>query len=455
MGKGSDAIGSPWIGRALLLAVAFSASFAPWPASALPSFAQQTGMPCAQCHTVGFGPALTAYGREFKLNGYVFGDVGAFAPLALMAQGGYAETGGDQPSPPAAHTSVNGNLSLDQASLFLAGRITEHLGAFAQMTYSGAERRTTWDNVDVRYARGLTFGNIGIVAGVSVNNNPTVQDLWNSTPAWGFPYISSALAPTPTAGPVIGGLGGAVLGATAYAMIDQHLYIEAGGYRNVSDRWLSNVGLSADDSAHVSGVAPYWRAAWQSGTDDRQWSVGTFGMRTDLQPDPTVPATDRYTDVGIDATYTQGGARRHSLAANIAVIREHQSLGASFAAGGSDAVANDLTAFHADVTYSFRRSWAGSAGLFSTTGTTNTALYAPAPLTGSNNGSPDSRGYTLQLEWIPFGQTNSYLRPWVNVRIGLQYVGYTTFNGGATNYDGSGRAASDNNTLFAYFWVIG
>ncbi|HEV7614319.1 MAG TPA: cytochrome C, partial [Steroidobacteraceae bacterium] len=44
-------------------------------AQALPSFARQTGKPCAQCHTVAYGPALTSYGRQFKLNGYVWGDV--------------------------------------------------------------------------------------------------------------------------------------------------------------------------------------------------------------------------------------------------------------------------------------------------------------------------------------------------------------------------------------------
>src|ERR1700736_6345395 len=38
-------------------------------AQAVPSFARQTGMACAACHTV--FPELTPFGREFKLNGYV------------------------------------------------------------------------------------------------------------------------------------------------------------------------------------------------------------------------------------------------------------------------------------------------------------------------------------------------------------------------------------------------
>src|SRR5215470_19849061 len=41
------------------------------PAQALPSFARQTGQPCGTCHTD--FPALTPYGRRFKLLGYTTG----------------------------------------------------------------------------------------------------------------------------------------------------------------------------------------------------------------------------------------------------------------------------------------------------------------------------------------------------------------------------------------------
>ncbi len=72
---------------------------------------------------------------------------------------------------------------------------------------------------------------------------------------------------------------------------------------------------------------------------------------------------------------------------------------------------------------------------------------------GSTNASPDSRGYTLQLEVVPFGKFNSYARPWLNTRVGLQYTGYTRFNGGNTNYDGFGHSAADNNSLFVFVWI--
>ena len=47
-----------------------SVGFAP-PAQALPSFARQTGQPCGTCHTD--FPALTPFGRRFKLLGYTTG----------------------------------------------------------------------------------------------------------------------------------------------------------------------------------------------------------------------------------------------------------------------------------------------------------------------------------------------------------------------------------------------
>jgi hypothetical protein len=41
----------------------------PSSAQAIPSFAAQTGQPCAACHVGAFGPQLKPYGRDFKLHG--------------------------------------------------------------------------------------------------------------------------------------------------------------------------------------------------------------------------------------------------------------------------------------------------------------------------------------------------------------------------------------------------
>jgi hypothetical protein len=93
-------------------------------------------------------------------------------------------------------------------------------------------------------------------------------------------------------------------------------------------------------------------------------------------------------------------------------------------------------------------------GYFNTWGSRDTGLYAPEEISGSASGLPDSEGFIAEFDYIPFGKVNSLLAPWLNLRFALQYVGYTHFNGGDTNYDGFGRDASDNNTLYLNGWLI-
>src|SRR6267378_2458989 len=444
-------------GCALALLV-FTVMAFPRIASAVPSFARQTGMPCSQCHTLSFGPALTAYGRQFKLNGYTFGEGEHPMPIAAMIQGGFSRSDAPQPDVAAPHYSDNNNLSVDQVSLFVATRITDHIGMFSQSTYSGVGRHFSWDNTDIRYARTLNLFGTDAVVGISVNNNPTVQDLWVSTPAWAFPYITSPLVPGASASPVIsGGLGQVVLGATAYTMIHDHVYLAAGAYRGLSDRWLGNVGLYPANNAHVNGAAPYWRAAYQFSKGEHgehYFSVGTFGLDVKMQPDPTVPDTDHYTDVALDATYQYTPEEGPgALLVNASLIHEKQQLNATFNGGGSDNATNHLSALELDASYAYRQTWSAGVGVFDISGGADLTRYGAAPLSGSNNGSPDTRGYTLQFECVPLGKMQSWGRPWVNLRVGLQYTGYLHFNGGTTNYDGFERSASQNNSLFLFSWM--
>src|ERR1700752_2237791 len=71
-------------GVAALLAGFLVIGFAP-SAQALPSFARQTGQPCGTCHTD--FPALTPYGRRFKLLGYTTGG-GEFRTTPFSSQAG-------------------------------------------------------------------------------------------------------------------------------------------------------------------------------------------------------------------------------------------------------------------------------------------------------------------------------------------------------------------------------
>jgi hypothetical protein len=410
-------------------------------------------LPCSQCHVVAFGPALTAYGRQFKLNGYTFSkqDGGIKVPLAATALTVFDSPNKASPTP--SPYSNEDNLIVQDVSVFLAGRLAEHLGAFVKGTYFGVSRSAAWDSLDVRYARTLQLGGQSVVAGIDVNNQPTVQDLWSSTPAWSYPYVRSELAPAPNGGPVIrGALAQSVLGASAYAMINSQVYLEAGFYRGVSDKWLANLG-NAGGSTHVSGAAPYVRLAFEQQKGPHYFQVGLLGFSVEQQPFSATSQTNRFTDYGVDGTYQFVAGGPHSIDAHVSWIHEHRNLDASFATNNSDATSNSLDSVTADVSYAFRQTWVGSVGVFNTSGSTNHLLFAPGAVFGSASGSPASRGYRLQVECVPFGKLDSFANPWVNLRVGLQYTGYLRFNGGDSNYDGFGRSASDNNTLVLFAWL--
>jgi len=180
----------------LVLGVAAMCIVGPRRAQALPSYARQTGQQCAACHN-GF-PELTPYGRQFKLNGYTFGggDPSAIPPISAMTVPSFTHTEAGQPGGAAPHFGPNDNFAVT-GSLFYGGRIADNLGAFAQGTYDGVTRNFNWDNLDIRYARSFELFGHDTVVGTSFNNNPTVNDVWNSTPAWGYPYFASSLAPGP------------------------------------------------------------------------------------------------------------------------------------------------------------------------------------------------------------------------------------------------------------------
>ena len=86
-----------------------------------------------------------------------------------------------------------------QLSLFAATAISDRMGIFSQLTYSDQSATISIDNVDLRFATHKTIGNRDVLVGLTLHNNPTVQDVWNTTPAWGYPFNSSAVAPTPAA----------------------------------------------------------------------------------------------------------------------------------------------------------------------------------------------------------------------------------------------------------------
>ncbi len=432
---------------------------------AVPSFARQTGMTCAACHTV--FPELTPFGREFKLNGYVLDNIkqitgidtsnrstlalNSIPPISVMLQISYTRTSTALPD-----SNITGALAKDgdvlfpqQASFFYAGKIADELGAFIQLTYDGAENSFGLDNTDIRYAHHLSFGGANgnahdLIVGVTLNNNPTVQDVWNTTPAWGFPYSGSSVAPAQIASTVIdGGLAQSVAGLGVYVWLDDHFYVELSGYTSAIIG--GNHPLDSTQSFVTQGVAPYWRAAYETRWDRNSLEIGAYGMSTHIHPgngNALQGPVDKYTDAAADVQYQFIG-EEHLFTALATYIHESQTLDASvndMLAANTD---NNLKTYKLTGEYYYQRKIGGTVGYFSTSGSADPLLYTPAPVTGSANGSPDTNGYILEANYLP----------WLNTKLQLQYTGYSKFNGQKTNYDGSGRNATNNNTTYLLVWI--
>ena len=221
-------------------------------------------------------------------------------------------------------------FAFQQASLFTGGRFTDNLGAFIQGTYDGVTRRFGWDNTDIRFAKSINVDGHNLLWGITANNNPTVQDVWNTIPAWSFPYISSALAPMPSAKTFIDQVyAQQVVGLSGYGFVYDLFYLEFGGYRPLSTKTQLALGIDTTGQSPISGVAPYWRIAVEPNFGDHSWEVGAFGLASKVFPMGLSGAgTDSFTDVGIDTQYQYLGDP-HTVTARVAWIHENHNASAS------------------------------------------------------------------------------------------------------------------------------
>jgi len=445
-------------------------------AHAVPSFARQTGMACEACHTV--FPELTHFGRMFKANAFTLDNLkqvrdidatkqemlslASLPPLSVMFQ--ISDTWLNSPLPDGTggpgHSQTSTVGFPQQFSLFYAGKVAPHLGAMIQVTYANDSGTFGIDNTDVRFANNIVLPQeTSLIYGVTVNNNPTVSDLWNSTPAWGFPYAGSNAVVSPLAGTEIdGALAQDVAGLAVYAMWNESLYGEIGAYRSakqgVTNPLTGAAGpLDGTVSNVISGAAPYARVAYEYQWRRHDIEIGPYGADFKLYPGggtATAPAllsgpSNEFKDLAEDVQYQYIGDQHiFSLAATR--IHENMHLDASFAAGAVNNPSDDLTTTRFVATYYYKRKWGGSVSHFQTTGSTDAGLYPNGPAPGvltSANGSPDTRGWILEANYLP----------WLNTKLSLQYITYNQFNGGNTNYDGFGRNASGNGSTYLLLWL--
>src|SRR5215472_7743266 len=185
---------TPPVLAAFVVAAAAFLAIGIGPAEALPSYARQTGQPCASCHTA--FPELTPFGRRFKIGGYTMGG-GDWkgVPIAAMYMPSFTHTQSPQDAPPAPGLHTNDNLVSQQISGFIAGQLVGNVGSFIQVTGDPVGGTASLDASDIRYADTTKLFGQDLIWGLDANNSPTVEDPWNTTPAWGWPQISSTIAP--------------------------------------------------------------------------------------------------------------------------------------------------------------------------------------------------------------------------------------------------------------------
>jgi hypothetical protein len=473
------------------------------PAQALPSFARQTGQPCGTCHTD--FPALTPFGRRFKLLGYTTGG-GPFRTTPWASQAGrdaraeyekmmgYVKTLPAEPTsdvdkewvPPVSmmaivgytHTqadltgtdpySPNNNVVLSPFSGFWGGAITDNIGAFAQVTYNAVPpggfsdrfgHTWTWDNTDVRYADTAHLGPLDFIYGITANNNPTVQDVWNTTPAWSFPYAASTInGPIGNLTAIEGAFAAHVAGVGAYTMINDLLYLELTGYKTLPFSTQNNLGTDPfGEPGQLGNIAPYYRIALEPHWGRNTFMLGAFGAQFDVHPfvdtsfasitSATFPQTNRFTDYGFDTQYQYQGDNWW-LTLRGSYIREFQRLDASFTnpSLGPTNPTDLLNSMKLQGSFAYgadnRVVFTGQ--YFSQWGTADAALYGFDPVSGLP-ATPNTNGWMAEIAYIPFGASKMIGWPWFNARIGLQYTWYNKINGTSVG-------ASNNNTVFLHAW---
>ena len=406
---------------------------------AIPSFARQTGMSCTACHTS--FPELTSFGRSFKLNGYTLttmptieakGDSGKVVklnllkslPVSAMVQSSFTHIAKDVDG------TQNNSVTLpQQLSVFLAGQVVPHIGTFIQITYDG--QSFGMDNTDIRFSEQANIGSKSLVYGLTLNNNPTVQDLWNSTPAWGFPFAASDAGPGPAKSTLIENLGGQVAGLGAYNLFNNLLYTELTFYRSAQQ----GAPNPADNSSAmvIKGVSPYWRLALQHDWSKDFFELGTFGISSKQYFNGISGNTDEFTDLGFDFQYqrtlTFGYFSLHS-----SFIHEIEKRNVSETTSGEKL---NFNSFKMDGNLYFKNGIGATLGYFNAWGTQDPDVVE------SLTNKPNSNGIIAQLGYMPL----------YNTRFTIQYTMFNKFDGSSSNYDGSGRSARNNNTLYLLAWI--
>lgn len=470
------------------------------PAEAVPSFARQTGFACEACHTV--FPELTPFGRRFKINGYTLtttpdgvSDINQakqrvlalapFPPLSFLFQASYdrwnrapLDTNQAGASYPISGQNDTAQFP-DALTIMYGGRVTDHIGAWVQLTYTQNSGTLGIDTTEVRYSDHNSDNSV--VWGILANNAIGMQDVWN-TGFWSLPAFSmeSLYTESPNGiggltGPIIGSFNGNVAGVGAYVFFDNSFYLEGSVYRSA----CPGTGITTQDSSNlgacggvIQGAAPYWRAAYEHDWGKNSISVGTTGMYVNYIPcvgygsygsgassftgcsvDGTNPESvsngpgNRYLDVGGDWQYQYIGDNNiFTLAGHY--MHENNNINPAFVTYGLNTNTTDtLDEFVMTASYYYQRRFGGYVSFVSHTGTNDPNQYCGLSSLGGSaagcTGSPNNQYEVFEFDYMP----------WLNTKFILQYDLYNRVASNQNPFYGYAPKASDNNTIVGGLWM--
>jgi hypothetical protein len=174
-----------------------------------------------------------------------------------------------------------------------------------------------------------------------------------------------------------------------------------------------------------------------------------FGLAANTHPGRDSSAGhDSATDWGIDSQY-QAVMGKNYLTGTASLIYEDQNWDSSNSLGNTINPSGHLVTSKVALDYIYDKTVGGTIGYFLADGSRDAGLYAD-----SRKGSPLSDGLILQANYLPFGKNGGpEFWPKSSVKLSAQYVIYNRFDGSSSNYDGSGRSAGDNNTLYLEVWA--
>jgi hypothetical protein len=209
-----------------------------------------------------------------------------------------------------------------QFSIMHTGAVSDHVGAWMQMTYLQNTGNIGIDNNEVRYSDHTA--NNDWLWGLTLNNNPSFQDVWNTGEAYGIPYfpVQSLYLPTQPLGgaslraPIFTTFPGLAAGLGAYVWYKDSIYLEFSEYHAAK----SGSVIANEDSSNlnvgggtIDTFAPYWRAAYERDWGYNSASIGTSGMYVKFVPKEFAGQTlspgnqNRYLDLSVDWQYQYNG----------------------------------------------------------------------------------------------------------------------------------------------------